>query len=135
MHFELLDEKDNVVADYLFYSSYGFYDIDTVDLNDDGKMEFVFIFGEGRGTNARRENLGVYEVVQDGLKKVYSTKYSLPFGIVNSWSYGRYYRDTDGDGKTDLELILDYRPLFGHPHAETLEMLPKEEVRVFRFVP
>ena len=132
-HFELLDEAGNSIADYIFYSSYGSYDIDVIDLNDDGKMEFIFVFGEGRGTNARRENLGVYEVVQDGLKKVYSTKYSLPFGLVNRWSYERYYRDTDANGTIDLELILDYGPLFGHPRAESLEMLPKEETKVFRY--
>lgn len=129
----LIDEAGNNVVDYSFCSSYGDFEIDFVDLTGDKKMEVVFILGEGRGTNCRRENLEIYKVVENSLKQLYSTRYSDYYGLHHRWWYERQYRDTDGNGTTDLELLLDHDPIGVMPLLESPELIPKEKVKVFRF--
>lgn len=122
--FFLIDKRGNQIVDYSFCSSYGEFTIDFVDLNGDKKMEIIFILGEGRGTSARRVILTLYEVVRSGLQKCYSCTCSDYYGSGCRWWYDRHYKDTDGDGITDLELILSYNPI-GETPLQSPELIPK----------
>ena len=127
----LKNEIGQVVTDSAFCSSYGLFEIDAIDLNGDDNKELVFVLGEGRGTSARKETLYVYELTGSGFKQLSSIVYSDYYGSGKRWWYERHYRDIDGDGKTDLELILFHDPI--GDILESPELIPTEKRKVLNF--
>ena len=119
------------VIEHTFPSSYGEFEIEFIDLNNDQYKEIVFVLGVGRGINARNETLAVYEVAGRCLQELYSTRYMNWYGPNDRWWYDRYYRDINNDGTVDLELILDHDPI-GQSHLEVPKLIPREQVKVFR---
>lgn len=130
--FVLVDEKGKKVVDRTFRSSYGFFTVDFIDLDGDETKEVIFILGQGRGTSARSQTLVIYEVRDYNLHKLCSTEYSDYYGPGRQWWYERHYCDTNGDGITELELVLCHDPI-GQSHLESPELIPKEKRKVFRW--
>jgi hypothetical protein len=114
-----------------FYSSYQEFRIDIVDLDGDGRGEFVFALGSGRGTSARRETLSIEHLEDDHLRQIVSTPLSDYYGPGSRWWYSVEFKDTDGDGVTDLELKLHSD---GGPALNSVDSLvPSEHTKVFRW--
>ncbi|MBI3403869.1 MAG: hypothetical protein HY046_00225 [Acidobacteria bacterium] len=93
-----------------FESSYGKFDLCLVDLTGDKKEEFVLITGKNHGTSVRAETLEVFQLSGRALKQLLSIEVSGFFGM-GQWWYRREYVDVNGDGITDLRLVLSHDPI------------------------
>lgn len=74
-----------------FESSYGVFELNMVDLTNDGIEDFVLISGRGRGTSARSELLRVFTLRDTQLKPVLDMVVSDYFGSGCRWWYRRDY--------------------------------------------
>ena len=127
------DQGDKVL-DEPFCSSYGDFQIDLIDLTGDGREEYVFLVGEGRGTSARREWLIVRQERDGHFVDILREVRSDYFGSGATWWYDYAYVDIDDDGATDLELTLDHSPT-DIATLQTPEDIPREKVKQYRWDP
>jgi len=97
-----------VVAQLPFYSSYGTFEFCYVTLSPRRRPIFLLVTGDRHRTNARRETLAVYELRDAALQPVFATATSGYFGTRARWWYKREFPDLDGDGVSDLRLVLDH---------------------------
>ncbi len=117
-----------------FFSSYGDFQIDLVDLTGDGCEEYVFVVGDGRGTSARREHLIVKQERNSQLVEILSIVRSDYFGSGVTWWYDCEYIDLNRDGITDVRLTLDHSPT-DITSLQAPEDIPSEQVKVYRWDP
>src|SRR5882762_3678758 len=126
------DLNQKILANKPFYSSYQRFRIDIVDLDGDGRREFVFTLGTGRGTSARQETLSIERFEDYQFRLVVTTPLSDFYASGSKWWYSVEFRDTDGDGVTDVELKLH-----SDDNDSALRSLdgrvPSEHTKVFRW--
>jgi hypothetical protein len=124
------DQNQKLVASKPFQSSYHKFHIDIVDLDGDGRKEFVFSLGEGRGTSARRETLYIEHFEDFHFKQVLATPLSDFYASGRKWWYSVEFKNTGG-GTTDVVLRL-------HTDADSANKsaqvgIPAEQTKVFRW--
>ncbi len=106
--FQVLSEKGKLLAAKKFQSSYGEFRIHVIDLTGDGPEEFALVTGFGRGTSVRRETLTVYRREGATLTAILEAPVSAHFDAGRRWWYKPEYLDLDGNGTTDLRLVLTH---------------------------
>jgi hypothetical protein len=126
--FMVKDSSGHVIAKKPFNSSYAEFRIDGVDLDGDGICEFVFLTSDGRGTSARRESLSIVRLSGRAFETVVSCPRSDFYAAGKRWWYAFGFRDTDGNGTTDIELTLCADDAQGFREG------PKEHVKVFKWI-
>jgi hypothetical protein len=70
-----------------FESTYGMFELVLADVTGDDIEELLLVRGRGRGTGVRTEELDVFEVGNNGLKRIFSHPVSGRYGISCKWSY------------------------------------------------
>ena len=138
--FELrvLSEKGQQLAARKFHSSYEVFQIDAIDLTGDGSDEFVFLTGFGRGTSVRKETLAVYRREGAALAPILEVPLSAYFDSGRRWWYKPEYLDLDGNGTTDLRLVLTHDAPTVHwkgwrKHME--KTIPRAAIKEYRWDP
>jgi len=123
------DQNQKLVASKPFHSSYQKFHIDIVDLDGDGRKEFIFTLGEGRGTSARRETLYVEHFEDFHFKQVLATPLSDFYASGRKWWYLVEFKSTEGGRTTDLVLRLrvDDDPTKNLPQGT----VPTEQTKIF----
>jgi len=125
------DKNQKLVASKTFYSSYQRFRIDIVDLDGDGRKEFVFTLGEGRGTSARRETLYIEHFEDSQFKQILTTPLSDFYASGRRWWYAVEFKDADGNGTTDVLLRLHTDDDSAKNSAQGL--VPTEQTKIFRW--
>ena len=95
-------------ASWPFYSAYGSFQIDLVDLSGDGIEEGVFILEDGHGTGPLPHTLVVQRLTSNRFMAVLRRPQSGGFGPGVGWRYEPSFVDVNRDGTLDLRLVLDY---------------------------
>ncbi len=95
------DQNEKLVASKAFYSTYQEFHIYIVDLDGDGRKEFLFELGEGRGTRARRELLDIERLEGSQFTPILTTPLSDFYASGRRWWYAVEFKP-GGDGTTDV---------------------------------
>ena len=125
------DQNEKLVASKTFYSTYQEFHIYIVDLDGDGRKEFLFALGEGRGTSARRETLYIERLQDSQFKQILSTPLSDFYASGRRWWYSIEFKNANGDGTTDLLLQLHIDDDSAKSVAQ--EGIPAEQTKVFKW--
>lgn len=110
-----------------FDAGYGRFRVDLVDLSGDGVEEFLFILKNGRGTGPLPHDLIVDRIDNNQFTTLLNRPQSEPYGPSVAWRYEPQYVDVNGDGTTDVRLVLEYDP----PQSKWLvapECVPSEQI-------
>ena len=81
------NRNQKLIASKPFHSSYQKFHIDIVDLDGNGRKEFVFTLGEGRGTSARRETLYIERFDGFQFNQILATPLSDFYASGRRWWY------------------------------------------------
>jgi len=101
-------------VEFPFESTYGYFELNLIDLTGDYVQELVLIAGRGRGTSVRSELLRVFAVHGRQLKQLMELPVSGYFGSRCRWWYRRdyvfeYRRDRPALER-GLQLTLEHDP-------------------------
>lgn len=134
--FELVSDDGKVSVSRKFVSTYGKFHIDLIDLTGDGQEEVVFVTGSGAGTSVREESLEVMQRRGNTLVPILKTKLSDYWTEGCRWWYAIEYVDLNGDGVTDLRLVLTHDQIeWDDLHWGNPKNIPSAAIKEYRWDP
>jgi hypothetical protein len=125
-------KNGSLVAEKSFYSSYGVFSIHIVDLDGDGKKEFIFMIGDGRGTSARKEMLVVERLVGNQFQGVLTTPLSDFYDSGKQWKYSVKYQSYGVGLSTLLVMTLKADEDFEKLRMNTL--VPIDSIKTIKLL-
>lgn len=125
----LRDHRQATIASKPFHSSYQQFRIQTIDLDGDGRREFIFVLGQERGTSARREVLYIERFDGSLFRELISTPVSDFYAPGRRWWYSIAYGTAKGSGvHVEMKLhVDDMNENVSH------ELVPTEKLKTFRW--
>ena len=123
------DSSKRILGSRSFYSSYGKFRIDIIDLDGDHVPEFLFVVGNGRGTSTREEVLLVTHFIAGHFQQVASLPVSGFYGPGSEWRYSMAYREFKTGRSPELVLRLQVDP------GSASGLIPRETLKVVRWGP
>ena len=122
---------NKTIAETRFSSTYGKFELSVIDITGDGNEEFILIQGNGRGTNARQENVIVLKRSGQSLTQILNEPRSDYFGSGKLWWYQHRFISKASD--TVLQLVLENDPIDENCILCDPSLLPQEKIKSFVF--
>lgn len=124
--------NNKTITETHFISSYGYFNLQVLDITGDGVEEFILIQGNGRGTSARSETILVFQHSGQTLKKILTEPISDYFGPAHQWRYKLKIVTIDSDNIV-LRLMLDSLPVDKECALCEPSLIPEEKIKEFVF--